>query len=85
VGNCKPQTALTIRCSRCDRYGRVRLAKLIEEHGADMPGPELAVLLANGCPKENVPWGERCWVYFPQLVELFTSGAREVPSSNYSS
>ena len=29
---------LEIRCKRCDRYGRVRLAKLIEEHGAAMPG-----------------------------------------------
>jgi hypothetical protein len=28
---------LEIRCSRCDRAGRVRLAKLIAEHGSDLP------------------------------------------------
>jgi hypothetical protein len=44
---------LKVRCRHCDRYGRVRLVKLIEEHGDDMPGPELAVRLARGCPKEN--------------------------------
>jgi hypothetical protein len=32
---------LEVRCHRCDRYGRLRLAKLIAEHGADMLGPEL--------------------------------------------
>jgi hypothetical protein len=32
----------------------MRLAKLIEEHGADMPGPQLAVLLA-----KDLPEGER--------------------------
>jgi hypothetical protein len=25
---------LEVRCRHCERYGRVRLAKLIEEHGA---------------------------------------------------
>jgi hypothetical protein len=56
---------LEVRCRYCDRYGRLRLAKLIEEHGADMPGPELAVLLEKDCSKADAPWGERCWVYFP--------------------
>jgi hypothetical protein len=65
---------LEIRCRHCERYGRMRLAKLIEEHGADMPGPQLAVLLAKDCPKVSAPWGERCWVYFPQMTELFPPG-----------
>jgi hypothetical protein len=56
---------LEVRCRRCDRYGRLQLTKLIEEHGADMKGPELAELLAKDCPKADAPWGERCWVYFP--------------------
>jgi hypothetical protein len=66
---------LEVRCRRCDRHGRMRLTKLIEEHGDDMPGPELAVRLARGYPKANAPWGERCWVYFPQMPELFPPGS----------
>jgi hypothetical protein len=29
---------LEVRCRRCDRYGRVRLVKLIEEHGVGVAG-----------------------------------------------
>jgi hypothetical protein len=66
---------LEIRCRRCDRYGRLRLAKLIEEHGADMGLPELALRLANKCAKAGTfnPV-ERCFVFFPQLVKLFPGG-----------
>jgi hypothetical protein len=65
---------LEIRCSRCDRHGRVPLAKLIEEHGSDLGLPGLAVLLAKDCPKAEAPWGERCWGYFPQLSKVFPGG-----------
>jgi hypothetical protein len=61
---------LEVRCTRCDRAGRVRLDKLIAEHGTDMGLPDLAVRLAADCPKlsaTNV--AERCFVVFPQLVE----------------
>ena len=33
---------LEVHCQRCDRYGRLRLGKLIEEHGADMDLPDPA-------------------------------------------
>jgi hypothetical protein len=33
---------LEVRCQCCDRYGRLRLGKLIEEHGADMDLPDPA-------------------------------------------
>ena len=29
---------LEIKCHRCERHGRVSLARLIEEHGAQIPG-----------------------------------------------
>jgi hypothetical protein len=64
---------LEARCRCCDRYGRVRLAKLIEEHGPDMGLPELAVVFANGCPKaDTINPADRCFVFFPQLRKLFT-------------
>jgi hypothetical protein len=35
--------------------------------------PELAVVLAKGCPKADaLDPTQRCFVYFPQLVELFS-------------
>ena len=62
---------LEVRCSRCDRAGRVKLARLIAEHGSDLPMPELAVRLAAGCPKAQATGAaERCFVVFPQLLDL---------------
>ena len=31
---------LTVACNRCDRRGRLRIDRLLAEHGADLPGPE---------------------------------------------
>jgi hypothetical protein len=62
---------LEVRCSRCSRHGRMPLAKLIAEHGADIGMPELAVRLAAGCPKAQATGAaERCFVVFPQLLDL---------------
>ena len=46
---------LEVRCRRCERHGRLRLARLIADHGAGTGLPDL---------------GERCFVHFPQLLEL---------------
>jgi hypothetical protein len=54
-------TVLEVACRRCDRYGRLRLSWLLEQHG-DMRLPELCDVLARDCPK-------RCSVYFPQLLK----------------
>jgi hypothetical protein len=52
----------------------MRLAKLIEEHGLTTGLLDLAVRLASGCAKaDTLNPGERCFVYFPQLGELFRS------------
>ncbi|MFL5335344.1 MAG: hypothetical protein ACJ8H8_19705, partial [Geminicoccaceae bacterium] len=57
---------LEIRCKRCDRQGRVRLTKLIAEHGAELGLPELAVLLAADCTKVAATnQADRCFVHFP--------------------
>src|SRR2546421_842606 len=42
-------TMLDIACHRCERRGRVSLARLIEEHGADMGLPDLWESLAGDC------------------------------------
>ncbi len=49
----------------------MRLDKLIAEHGPDLGLPDLAVRLAVGCPKANATGAaDRCFVIFPQLVNL---------------
>ena len=66
--------ALDIRCTRCDRAGRVKLDKLLAEYGPDLPMPELAVRLAGDCPKAQATSpAERCFVIFPQLLDLPTA------------
>ena len=64
-----------VRCKRCDRQGRVRLTKLIAEHGAELGLPELAVLLAADCPKVAATnQADRCFVHFPQLAGPLPAG-----------
>ena len=56
------------------RAGRQQLAKLIAEHGVDLGMPDLAVRLAANCPKANATnVAERCFVIFPQLLDLPTA------------
>jgi len=42
---------LEVRCRRCERHGRLRLARLIANHGARTGLPDLAVRLAVGLPE----------------------------------
>jgi len=44
---------LEIKCHRCERHGRVSVARLIDEHGADTGLPDLWESLAGDCP--NAP------------------------------
>jgi len=62
---------LEVACRRCERRGRLRLAGLIETHGAGTVLPDLAARLADGCPRaEAHDPGTRCFVFFPQLAGL---------------
>ena len=56
-------TVLEVACRRCERRGRLSVARLIEQHG-DMRLPELCDALPGDCPKRSaVSVGERCSVY----------------------
>jgi hypothetical protein len=48
VGRVDP---LEVRCRHCERHGRLRLARLIANHGARTGLPDLAVRLAVGLPE----------------------------------
>jgi len=49
------------------------MARLLAEHGPQMPMPALRDLLAADCPRRaSVSFAEQCHgVHFPQLFELF--------------
>jgi hypothetical protein len=44
---------LEIKCHRCECHGRISLARLIEEHGADKGLPDLWENLAGDCPNAH--------------------------------
>ena len=59
-----------VACKKCGRSGRVSVARLLAEHGPDMPLPGLPQLIATGCPRVNATSyydHDRCGAYFPNL------------------
>jgi hypothetical protein len=68
-------TMLEVACHRCERRGGVSLARLIEEHGADMGLPDLWESLAGDCPNAHTTaLHSRCAIYYPQLPALYLPG-----------
>jgi hypothetical protein len=67
-------TMLEVACHRCDRKGRVSLARLIDEHGADTGLPDLWESLAGDCPNaQTTAVHNHCAICYPQLPALFLS------------
>ena len=60
---------LEIRCTKCNRYGRERLTRMIERYGKKAP-PDVRLRLAADCPYQEAAVYKRCDVYYPQLLEL---------------
>lgn len=44
---------LEIGCRKCDRYGRLRVTRLIDEYGAEQGLGRLLELLAADCPRQQ--------------------------------
>ena len=61
---------LEMRCSRFDRAGRRRVARLIEQHGGSMRLPDLRMALVQGCDHADGHDFDRCDVFFPQLAAV---------------
>jgi hypothetical protein len=62
-----PTPTMRLACQRCDRRGRYRVARLIAEHGADTPLPDLRHKLAVAYPLI----GHRatpCGIYYVDLA-----------------
>ena len=66
---------LEVRCGNCPRIGRLRIDKLIDEHGRDMSLPDLRAILAADCEhKAATRRKDQCQVFYPQLRELKREG-----------
>ncbi len=62
---------LEVRCGNCTRSGSLMIEKLIDQHGREMPLPDLRAILSADCEhKDAVRRKDRCLVYYPQLREL---------------
>ena len=70
----KGVTMLEVACDRCERRGRLRIERLIAEHGSRVL--DLCAIIAADCPRMQNPSTsicDRCVVHFPQLRSLFNS------------
>ena len=56
---------LDVRCDRCGRSGRYRVAALVETYGLDTGLPEIASALEENCERKVKPGG--CFVVFDGL------------------
>ncbi len=62
---------LEVRCGHCPRRGRLRIDKLIDEHGRDMSLPDLRKhLVGDREHKKAARRKDECRVFYPQLREL---------------
>src|SRR5947208_7719177 len=78
-------TTLDIACHRCERRGRVSLARLIDEHGAGTGLPDLWESLAGDCEHaRSTAVHNRCAILSPSSSPFMTSKTadhRRGPSS----
>jgi hypothetical protein len=67
---------IEIRCGRCDRTGRLSVARLLAEHGPGAAMGHVMHALVGGCPnKESGQVQQRCDPYCPDLPRLFRPSA----------
>jgi hypothetical protein len=69
---------LDIACNRCERRGRVSVARMVAEHGADAPVGVVLDAVSADCPKrvETASFYDRCGVHCPTLGDLFLGPRR---------
>ncbi len=66
---------LEVRCGKCTRSGRLKIDKLIDEHGRDMSLPDLRKHLDGDCEQNSAAGlADQCQVFYPQLRELKREG-----------
>ena len=67
---------LRVACSKCDRSGQYRVAKLIERYGPEAKLVDWKDEITKDCPKranDRVALMDLCGANFPDLMKLFGS------------
>ncbi len=60
---------LSVSCNRCERAGRLHMARLLAEHRPGMPMPTLLRIVAADCPRMIAGlMHDPCGVHFPGLA-----------------
>ena len=69
-----------VACTKCDRRGRVSVARLIRDFGPDCPLPGVAVELATDCPRRrnSAAIYERCGATFPGIGEALNAAVQSL-------
>ena len=65
-------TMLEVACRRCERRGRLRIERLIAEHGTGVL--DLCAIVAADCPRmqnRSASIHDLCGVHFPELPKWF--------------
>jgi hypothetical protein len=64
-------TMLEVTCNRCQRHGLLSAGRLMAEHGAALPMPELGGIVAADCQRMQAGHiHDTCGVHVPQLSKL---------------
>src|SRR3984957_4576942 len=73
-----------VSCNFCERRGKVSIARLMSEHGPEMPIPTLLRMLSADCPRRLAAQiVEPCGVHLPALADVFgAKGAAELLSAD---
>ena len=72
----KGMVMLEVACRRCERRGRLRIERLIAEHGSGVL--DLCAIIAADCPQMRNPSAsihDRCGVHFPELPRWTGGGS----------
>jgi hypothetical protein len=65
-------SSVDIACNFCPRVGKANVARLLSEHGPEMPVPTLLQLLSADCPRRLAArLAEPCGVHLPGLSDVF--------------
>jgi hypothetical protein len=67
-------SVIEIRCSKCDRHGRMKLSTLIERYGEAFAVPDLRTTLNADCEHASAMSNQQCDLYFPQLTQGLSVG-----------
>src|ERR1700722_2093300 len=73
--------SVDVACNFCERRGKVSIARLMREHGPEMPFPTILRMLSVDYPRRAAGRiAEPCGVHMPELLDTFAPRAGGSPS-----